>query len=328
MKKVFLISGGCGFIGSHLVDALLADSNTKSVRVIDDMSSGWMNHLRQHTNDSRLSIYVENLVLPEIVHLKVWRGVDCVFHLAANPDARRGIQNTMLDLQLETIATRNTLEGMRLAGASKIIFASSGTVYGDSGLTVCKEGAGERLPISLYGAGKVASEALISAFCGTFGFSSVIFRFGNVVGERTTHGCIFDFIRQLREHPDHLNVLGDGNQSKPMIYVKEIVAGLIHGLKMLEGYPAGKVEPFNIAPEGATSVASIAQELVLQCPWASLQSHAHGCHIKYGSTLNGWAGDVPHSRMSMAKLEATGFRLERSSDEAVRYAISEILKQL
>lgn len=325
MKSVYLVTGGAGMIGSFLVDSLLDDPMTKQVRVIDDFSSGKLEHLQhQGANiaDGRLKIYEVDLVSPQYdcSHHEAWRDVDCVFHLAANPCARRGIEDTTLDLRLETVATRNTLEGMRLAGVSKIIFSSSGTVYGDCATEVCKEAFGERLPISLYGAGKVASEALISAFCGTFGFSSVIFRFGNVVGPRATHGCIFDFIKQLREHPDHLNVLGDGNQSKPYLYVKEVVAGMIHGLKLLNAMPAGACEPYNLAPKTASSVKFIAETLVHKMGLVST--------IQYGKTPAGWAGDVPHSRMDMTKLENAGFSLLRSSDEAVEEAIEQTLKAI
>lgn len=321
MKNIYAVTGGLGMIGSFLVDSLLDDPMTKRVVIIDDLSSGKLEHVQHHganIADGRLKIYEADLVDPQIVHHEAWRSADCVFHLAANPCARRGIEDTTLDLRLETVATRNTLEGMRLAGVSKIIFSSSGTVYGDCAEKVCKEAFGERLPTSLYGAGKVASEALISAYCGTFGFSSVIFRFGNVCGERAGHGCIFDFINQLLEHPDHLDVLGDGNQSKPYLYVKEVVAGMIHGLKLIEAMPAGACEPYNLAPWNASSVKFIAETLVHKMGLCS--------KINYGETASGWAGDVPHSRMDMTKLENTGFSLLRSSDGAVDEAIEQILK--
>lgn len=323
MKNIYIVGGGCGFIGSHLVDALLADINTFEVRVIDDLSSGKIEHLQHHgTNitDDRLQIHKVDLVQPTTWLHTVFKDATCVFHLSSNPDARRGIENTSLDLAQQTLATYNVLDAMRRAGASRIITSSSGTVYGDCGIETCKEGFGERLPISLYGAGKVAAEALISAYCGTFGFSSVIFRFGNVVGERATHGCIFDFINQLKAYPDHLKVLGNGNQSKPYLYVKEVVAGMIHGLKLLESMPAKACEPYNLAPADATSVRVIAEELMRQMGLPP--------NIAYGETEGGWQGDVPHSRMDMSKFEATGFKLNMSSWGAVRHAISETLKMI
>ena len=193
---MFLITGGAGFIGSHLVDTLLAEPAAKEIRVLDNFSSGRREHLSRHANDPRLKIFKLDLLdLKEA--LPRFTGVDQVFHLAANPDARWGIDNTRLDLEQETIVTRNVLEAMRRNGVLQIIFSSSGTVYGDVGTTVTHESLGPALPISLYGAGKVASEALVSAFCATFGLCGIILRFGNIVGERTTHGAIYDFIRQL-----------------------------------------------------------------------------------------------------------------------------------
>src|SRR5580698_3022663 len=196
-----LVTGGAGFIGSHLIDALLADKTVGEVRVLDNFSSGRREHLVHLQNDSRLKVHaVELLDLEKI--LPHFKDVGTVFHLAANPDARWGIDNTRLDLEQETIVTYNVMESMRRNKVPQLIFSSSGTVYGDVGTAVTHEGLGPCLPVSLYGAGKVASEGLVSAFCGTFGTRAVIFRFGNIIGERTTHGAVFDFIRQLARNPD------------------------------------------------------------------------------------------------------------------------------
>lgn len=323
MKNIYLVTGGLGGIGSHLVDALLDDPATHEVRVVDNLSSGKIENLYQqgaNVADGRLKIHNIDLLPPTIWLSTLFKDVSCVLHLAANPDARKGIENTHLDLEQELLVTFNVLDAMRRAGCRRIIFSSSGTIYGDAGLSVCKEGFGERLPISLYGAGKLACEGFISGFCGTFDMSAILFRFGNVCGERAGHGCIFDFINQLKAHPDHLDVLGDGNQSKPYIYVKDIVAGMMHGLKLIEAMPAKACEPYNLAPEDATSVRVIAEELMRQMGLPP--------NIVYGETEGGWAGDVPHSRMDMSKFEATGFKLNMSSWGAVRHAISEILKEI
>ena len=197
-NPTYLVTGGAGFIGSHLIDTLLADAATKEVRVLDNFSSGRREHLSQHEADSRLKIIELDLLNLEKA-LPYFAGIDQVFHLAANPDARWGIENTKLDLEQETIVTYNVLEAMRRNGGTRIVLSSSGTVYGDVGTTVTHETLGPALPISLYGAGKVAAEALISAFCATFGMRGIILRFGNIVGDRTTHGAIYDFIRRLTE---------------------------------------------------------------------------------------------------------------------------------
>lgn len=336
MKHTYIVTGGLGFIGSHLVDALLDDPETKEVRVLDNYSSGKVEHLKHHRGDfdsGRLKIIRHDLTERicdsdfVISESKWFKGVDVVFHLSANPDARKGNEDTELDLRQEALATYHVLDAMRLSGVKKIIFSSSGTVYGDTGLEVCREGQGERLPISLYGAGKVASEALISAFCGTFGMKGVIFRFGNVIGERSTHGAVFDWLKQLREHHDHLTVLGDGNQSKPFVYVGDIVAGMLHGLKLLDSMKDGTCEAYNLAPDGATSVKFMATELVIQMCRTGNEK-IRDCEITYGQTPQGWAGDVPHCRMDSSKLRGTGFNVTMSSDEAVKRGIEKILKTI
>ena len=318
LPRIHLVTGGAGFIGSHLIDALLSDSATTEVRILDNFSSGRREHLAEREGDPRLKVLtVELLDLDQI--LPQFRGVDQVFHLAANPDARWGIDNTRLDLEQETIVTYNVLEAMRHQRVPRIVFSSSGTVYGDVGTTVTHEALGPCLPVSLYGAGKVASEGLISAFCGTFGLRAVIFRFGNIVGERTTHGVIYDFIRQLAKNSAELNVLGNGFQAKPYVYVRDLVAGLLFGKKMCRALEASRFDVFNLAPDGATSVRFIAGELIAQLGFKGRTQ------IHYGDSAQGWPGDVPQSRMDSAKLRNAGFALPRDSDEAVRYAISRIL---
>lgn len=316
-----IVTGGAGFIGSHLIDALLADETVGEIRVLDNFSSGRREHLEHHQKDSRLKVHqVELLDLEKI--LPHFKGVNTVFHLAANPDARWGIDNTRLDLEQETIVTYNVLESMRRNSVPQLIFSSSGTVYGDVGTTVTHENLGPCLPVSLYGAGKVACEGLISAFCGTFGLRAVIFRFGNIIGERTTHGAVFDFIRQLAKNPSELKVLGNGHQAKPYVYVRDLVQGLMFGKKKCGEFEASKFDVFNLAPGGATSVRFIAEDLVAQLGFAGRTK------INYGDTAQGWAGDVAQSRMDSAKLAKAGFSLPRSSDEAVGLAIRRIIEWL
>jgi UDP-glucose 4-epimerase len=317
----YLVTGGAGFIGSHLLDALLSDSATREVRVLDNFSSGRREHIIQHARDRRLRVKTVDLLDFKKI-LPHFRNVDRVFHLAANPDARWGIDNTRLDLEQETIATYNVLEAMRRHRAPQIVFSSSGTVYGDVGTTVTHESLGPCLPISLYGAGKVASEALITAFCATFGLRAIILRFGNIVGERTTHGVIYDFIRQLAKNSDRLKVLGNGFQAKPYVYVRDLVSGLRFASQRAAELEPSRFDVFNLAPDGATSVRFIAGELVKQLGFSGRTK------IRYGTEIAGWPGDVPQSRMDSSKLRKAGFALPRSSDDAVRLAIRRILEWL
>jgi UDP-glucose 4-epimerase len=320
-NSIYLVTGGAGFIGSHLIDTLLAETATREVRVLDNFSSGRREHLEQHQKDPRLKI-VELDLLNLDKAVPHFAGVDLVFHLAANPDARWGIENTRLDLEQETIVTYNVLESMRRSSAKSIVLSSSGTVYGDVGTTVTHETLGPALPVSLYGAGKVASEALISAFCATFGLRAVILRFGNIVGERTTHGAIYDFMRRLEKDPAELTVLGNGLQSKPYIYVRDLVGAVRFGGEKCGGLEPGKFDVFNVAPDGGTTVRFMAEELVAQLGFKGRTK------INYGTTAGGWPGDVPHSRMDASKLRKAGFTLPRSSDDAVRLAIGRVIEWL
>jgi UDP-glucose 4-epimerase len=313
----YLVTGGAGFIGSNLVDNLLADPSCTGVRVVDNLSSGRREHLAAHDSDSRFEIVVCDLLDLDGI-AGAFKGVDIVYHLAANPDPRWGLENTRLDLEQETIATYNVLEAMRRNDCKRILFSSSGTVYGDIGTTPGVETYGPCLPISLYGAGKAASEALVSAFCGTFGFSSIMFRFGNIVGHRTTHGVIFDFFRKLAIDPRSLEVLGDGHQAKPYVFVLDLIRALRHLEGVLGTVPAGHCDVFNIAPDGATSVRFIAETLLRLLGMQTTKIH-------YGDLPQGWPGDVAQVRIDSQKLAMSGFALPRSSDDAVKTAIESVI---
>ncbi len=310
----YLMTGGAGFIGSHLVDSLLSDQSTGEIRILDNFISGRPEHLAHHQTDSRLQVHRIDLLEGSSI-VPFFAEVDAVVHLAANPDVRWGIENTRLDLEQETIATYNVLEAMRLNKTKRILFASSCSVYGDIGIEQASEARGPNLPTSLYGAGKLGSEALISAFCGTFGLSAVMLRFGNIVGERTTHGVIFDFIRHLARDSSVLPVLGDGNQAKPYVYVRDLVKALRFAEGLLRELRPGACELFNVAPNDAVSVRRIAETLL------SALELTNKTRISYGSTPYGWPGDIPQCRVDSTRLKSAGFELPRNSAEAISEAI-------
>lgn len=318
----YAVTGGAGFIGSHLVDALLEDPATSHVRVVDNFSSGRREYLAAHTRDRRLRIVEADLLDRDAIGAALADArADLVYHLSANPDARWGLENTRLDLDQETVATYNVLEAMRQADCGRVILASSGAVYGNAGSAVVNESYGPCMPISLYAAGKLAAEALVSAFCGSFGLSAVILRFGNIAGERTTHGVMYDFVRKLCDDPATLQVLGNGTQSKPYVYVRDLVRGLRHAESMLLAFESHRCDVFNVAPHGATSVKYIAEQLIAQLG-------LRGVTIRYGERPEGWPGDVPQSRMDASKLRAGGFQLTRTSDQAAADAIAAIVAWL
>jgi UDP-glucose 4-epimerase len=308
-----LVIGGAGFIGSHLVDLLVERG---PVTAYDDLSVGKPAFIGAHLSSGRAKLVVgDALDLPALT--AAIRGHDVVFHLAANPEARWGLERTRLDLEQGTIATYNALEGARLNGVKKFVFASSGTVYGDVA-DPCGEMDLGRLPISLYGASKFAGEAMISAFVECFGLEGFICRFGNVVGDRGTHGAILDFCKKLKAHPDYLDVLGDGRQAKPYLHVTDCAAGLVF---VLDNAMGEKPAIYNLAPADSTSVKRIAELCVAASPSKSAR-------IEYGTGAQGWPGDVPRSLLKPDKLAALGFRVRHTSDEAVRLAVAEVASEV
>jgi UDP-glucose 4-epimerase len=307
------VVGGAGFIGSHMVERL-AERGT--VTVFDDLSVGRRDFLAAPLASGRATL-VEGDALDLEALTKAMAGHDLVVHLAANPEARWGLERTRLDLEQGTIATYNVLEAMRRTGVPKLVFSSSGTVYGETD-AVCAEGDLGALPISLYGASKFAGEALISAFVECFGLRAFIFRFGNVVGPRGTHGAALDFLKKLAATDGReLEVLGDGRQAKPYLFVTDCVAGMLYGLDHAEG----PLAIHNLAPSDTTSVRRIAELCVALSPYPSAP-------IRYTGGARGWPGDVPKSSMNPEKFAALGFRVSHSSDEAVRLAVEALVREV
>ena len=312
--RTFVV-GGAGFIGSHLVDLLVERG---PVTVYDNMSVGKVEFIKEPLESGRATLVKgDALDLPALT--EAMRGHDVVFHLAANPEARWGLERTRLDLEQGTIATYNSLEAARLTGVKRFLFSSSGTVYGNVA-DPCGETDLGSLPISLYGASKFAGEALLAAFAECFGLTGYICRFGNVVGDRGTHGAILDFCKKLKEHPEYLDVLGDGRQAKPYLHVTDCAAGMLHVLDHADS-KAENPAIFNLTPPDVTSVKRIAELVVAASP-------SKNARIEFGQSSKGWPGDVPRSRIKPDKLAALGFRVRYTSDDAVALSVSQVAKEV
>ena len=309
-----LVTGGAGFIGSHLVDRLMEGKN--DVTVFDNLSSGRKEFIEHHLNEDGFEFIQADLLDIEAVK-EAMKGYDSIFHLAANPEAMLGIEDTQLDLKQETIATYNVLESMRINNIKKIVFSSSGTIYGETPVIPLSEDYGPVLPISLYGAGKVASEGLISAFCSIFDMQAWIFRFANIVGERGTHGVIFDFINKLKKNPRELEILGDGTQEKPYLYVKDCVEGILFGLENSNE----RVNVFTLGCDSSTDVTTIANMVVEEMDLKNVR-------FKYTGGDRGWPGDVPQVRFNCERINKLGWAARHTSDEAVRLAVKVLVKEL
>jgi len=311
MKRKALVTGGCGFIGSNLTDRLVKDYD---VTILDNLSSGSRKNII-HLSDIRFVKYDIGNIKGLRLALK---DKDVVFHMAANPDVRKGIAQSDLDLKQETINTYRVLEVMRQNDVKEIVFASTSAIYGDHGNEILKEGSGPMLPSSLYGAGKLACEGLVSAFCHTYGLEGWIFRFANVVGKRGNHGVVYDLINKLKENPKELEILGDGEQEKPYIHVSDLINGMMFAYDDNKRFSNEKVHLYNISTDGLTKVKDIANMVT------------SGMGIKdtkynYTGGKSGWPGDVPKYTLSYDKLLKLGWKAKYNSDEAIKKSIKELI---
>ena len=310
-----LVTGGAGFIGSHLIDRLVARGD--DVVVIDNLSSGDVGFIQPHLDNGRVRLVEGDICNPADVGRAMAMEIDCVFHLAANPDIRLGTRITDTDLQQGTVATYNILEAMRLNDVGRIVFASSSVVYGEDAPLPTPEDHGPCMPISLYGASKQAGEGLISSWVGTFGLQAWIFRFANIIGARGTHGVIFDFIHKLKNDPTRLEVLGNGLQEKSYMEVGDCVDAMLHVM-------ANAHQPLNLFNLGSHDTASVRRiaEIVVEVT---------GCadaRIEYTGGDRGWAGDIPRARLGIDKMLQTGFDVTMNSEEAIRHTATCLLDEI
>jgi len=313
-ERSILVTGGAGFIGSHLVDKLI-ESNR--VTVLDNFSSGRREFVESHIKSSNFSLIEADLQDQKAVEAAL-DGKDLVFHLAANPDVKIGAEDTRTHLDQNVIATYNLLESMRRVGVSEIAFTSTSTVYGEATVVPTPEDYGPLLPISLYGASKLACEALISAFCSTFGMRSWIFRFANIVGERGTHGVLVDFIRKLEANPKELEILGSGRQRKSYLEVRDCVDGMISSIERSRD----RVNVFNIGSADSVAVTEIADVVVEKM-------NLEGVRYRYtgGIEGRGWKGDVKTMLLSIEKMEKLGWKPRHNSRQSIEAAVEALLKQ-
>ena len=308
-----LVVGGAGFIGSHLCDALVARG--VETWCVDNLYLGQPRQIAHLLGRPDFHFHDVDVLQRDAVGRLFRETVfDVVFHLAANSDIRAGTSDAFVDLRLNLLTTVEILEAMRARGARRLIFASTSAVFGESE-ALLHEDHGPLQPISFYGASKLAAEAYVSVYAHTFGIMTTIVRFPNVVGERVTHGILFDFLRKLAATPDRLDVLGDGRQQKPYLYVSDLVQALLLVLDRQERV----FEVYHAAGEGSTSVREIAT-IVVEAAGSPQTA------IVFGSEDRGWPGDVPRFAYDTRKLASLGWRPCYSSTEAVRYAVRRILE--
>lgn len=317
-----MVIGGAGFIGSHLCDALLGGGH--EVFCIDDFSLGTMENIRHLQENEKFTLYetdaADRKALEEVFDKTE---PEIVYHLAANSDIQASAVNPDVEYRNTYTTTVNVLCCMRKYGIKRLFFASTSAVYGDKRDILLDENTPNLSPISYYGAAKLGSEAMISAFTHMNDMRSLVFRFPNVIGPRLTHGVIFDFIRKLHQDCSQLEILGDGRQTKPYIYVADLVDAIVRFTLSDDGREADVSKAcgvllYNLGVDGETSVTRIADMLCEEMGLRSVQYH-------YTGGEGGWKGDVPRFRYCIDKIHNAGWKAEHTSDEAVRRTIQEVL---
>ena len=298
----FFVTGCAGFIGSHLIDRLLRDGH--NVVGYDNLSTGQQRFLEIAHRSPRFTM-VEGDILDMDGLTKAVQGAEVVVHLAANADVRFGTEHPRKDLEQNTLATFNVLEAMRANHVCRILFSSTGSIYGEPTVFPTPEHAPFPIQTSLYGASKLAGEGLIEAYCEGFGFQACIFRFVSILGERYTHGHVFDFFKQLREHPGTLHVLGNGKQRKSYLYVQDCIDAMLLAMERARE----KVNIFNLGTDEFCKVSD-------SIGWIT---HNLGVtpEVTYAGGERGWIGDSPFIFLDCSKIRSLGWRPTLSIREGV-----------
>lgn len=312
-KNKILVTGGAGFIGSHLVDCLTEKGNR--IIVFDNLSSGKIGFIENHLENPDFTLIKGDLLDHKAIE-RACKDIDLVFHVAANPDVRLGASDTKIHFDQNILATYNLLEAMRKNSVKKVAFISTSTIYGEAHIMPTPENYGPLLPISLYGASKLACEALITSYSHTFDMQAWIFRFANIVGPRSTHGITVDFIRKLQENPIQLEILGDGKQEKSYLHVSECVDAILFAIEKSKE----DVNIFNIGSEDTISATGIGRAIVEEMKLSEVK-------FIYTGGSRGWKGDVPRMRLDIEKLKDIGWKPAYTSERSVRETARTLLEE-
>ena len=297
-----LVTGAAGFIGSHMVDRLLSAGH----RVVgfDNMSTGQVRFLESALAHREFTLHQADLLDGKSLALAM-EGAELVVHFAANADVRFGTEHPRKDLDQNTIATWNVLEAMRERNCRRIVFSSTGSVYGEPDIFPTPETCPFPIQTSLYGASKLAAEGLIQAYCEGFGMQGYIFRFVSILGERYSHGHVFDFYRQLAEHPEHLHVLGNGHQRKSYLYVRDCIDAILTAIDRAKD----KVNIFNL---GTDEYCEVNDSIRWICEHLGLHPK-----LTYSGGERGWVGDSPFILLDCSRIRALGWRPRLTIKQAV-----------
>jgi UDP-glucose 4-epimerase len=317
---VILITGGVGFIGSHLTEKLLNEGHR--IFVLDNLSNGKIENIQHLLNNPSITLVKEDLKRPRKLD-QIVTSCDTIFHLAANPEVRVGETDPRTHFEENILATFNLLEAIRKDGTAKtLVFASTSTVYGEAKLIPTPEDYAPLMPISTYGASKLACEALITSYTYTFNHRALILRLANIIGPRSNHGVIVDFIKKIKANPRELEILGDGNQEKSYMHISDCIEAILH---LIRAFSKGtqKVDFFNVGSNDKVTVSQIAKIV-------SDEMNVHNIKYKFTGGVEGgrgWKGDVKIMQLSINKLLKTKWKLEYPSEEAVKLSTKALIQE-
>jgi len=317
MKKT-LITGGAGFIGSHLIDTLLTKENT--ITVLDNLTTGTPQNIQQWLGNPNLTFIKADLLNPVALKKLEPNHYDTIFHLAANPEVKIGATNPKIHFQQNITATHNLLETIRKTkNKPTLVFTSTSTVYGEPTKIPTPENYAPLKPISTYGASKLASEALISAYAHTYNFKAIIIRLANIVGPRSQHGVVHDFIQKLNKNPNKLEILGDGTQNKSYLYITDCINAILLTLQKSKE----QVNIYNIGSEDQTTVTEIAKIITQEMGIKNVKFKFTG-GVDGG---RGWKGDVKNMLLDISKLKTHEWKPKYNSQQAITKTVKHLTNQ-
>ena len=314
MSKKYFIVGGAGFIGSHLCRKIFREDKDASVTIYDNFSSGQRWHLDEIIDNKNFKIVEADI--KELDKLEeAMKGHDVVYHFASNPDIAKAMTQPDIDFWEGTYLTNNVIEAMRKTGVKNLLYASGSGVYGDAKFIEADEDYSPQLPISTYGASKLACEVMICSYCYMFDMNAAAFRFANVVGPNQTHGVGYDFVRKLLKDNSRLDILGDGTQSKSYIYVTDV----LDAMRMIEKDHLKGYSYFNVGTKDYITVSEIADIVTDVMELKDVE-------YNYSGGDRGWKGDVPIVRFNTDKIRSKGWSNKYSAAEAIRNSVMSIFE--
>jgi len=314
-NKKILITGGLGFFGKNLTTYLLENTDY-TITIFDNNSINTFESFKNHFKSDRITYVIDDLKNPSLLE-DALTNIDLVFHLAANSDISKGVNDPQIDFLNTTTSTFNLLTAMKKVGVKKIVFSSGSGVYGMNNENIFDENYAPLYPVSHYGASKLCAEAMISSFVHMHDMQAFIFRFANIVGDWQSHGVAYDFINRLKKSPERLVVLGNGYQNKSYIHVSDVLSAIFCVLNMEN---AQKIQSINVSNDDLITVRDIVKIILMEMGLVSTT-------VEYGTTPYGWIGDVPEIKLINKRIKSLGWNYNYNSEQSIRKAVQFLINE-